>query len=159
MTPVNDEVVEGDETIVLQGASAGLDVTPATITITDDDTATLGITGPVGVVTEGDNAEFTVTLSRAVASQVVVAWSAGSTATVPASADDYSPDSGSVIFPAGSAAGATKTITMAIADDGTDEQQETFTVTLGSVTATWPPACPWTQPRPAPTPPLPPGRS
>ena len=134
VTPVDDHVVEGNETIKLQGAAAGLDVTPATITITDDDTATLGIAGPAGVVPEGGNAEFTVTLSHAVASQVVVAWSAGSTATVPASADDYSPDSGSVIFPAGSAAGATKTITMAIADDGTDEQQETFTVTLGSVT-------------------------
>ena len=134
VTPVNDQVVEGDETIRLQGASAGMDVTPATITITDDDTATLGITGPSGVVTEGGSAEFTVTLSHAVASQVVVAWSAGSTASVPASADDYSPDSGSVIFPAGSVAGATKTITMAIADDGADEQQETFTVTLGSVT-------------------------
>ena len=46
VTPVNDQIVEGDETILLQGASAGLDVTPATITITDDDTATLGITGP-----------------------------------------------------------------------------------------------------------------
>ena len=134
MTPVNDVVVEGDETIKLQGAAAGMDVAPTTIAITDDDTATLGITGPAGVVAEGSNAEFTVTLSHAVASQVVVAWSAGSTAQTPASADDYSPDSGSVIFPAGSAAGATKTITIAIADDGTEEQQETFTVALGTVT-------------------------
>ena len=133
VTPVNDEVVEGDETIELEGAVAHLDVVPASITITDDDTATLGITADAGLVTEGSNAEFTVTLSHAVASQVVVAWSAGSTASVAASADDYDPDSGSVIFPAGAAAGATKTITMAIADDGTDEQQETFTVTLGSV--------------------------
>ena len=135
VTPVQDQVVEGDETIELKGAVAHLDVTPATITITDDDTATLGITADAGVVTEGSNAEFTVTLSHEVASQVVVAWSASSTATSSAaSADDYSPDSGSVIFPAGSAAGATKKITMAIADDGTDEEQETFTVTLGDVT-------------------------
>ena len=83
VTPVGDEVVEGDETIELSGASAGLDVTPATITITDDDTATLGITGPAGVVSEGSNAEFTVTLSHAVTSQVVVAWAAGSTAHDP----------------------------------------------------------------------------
>ena len=134
VTPVGDTVVEGDETILVQGASAGLDVTPATITITDDDTATLGITGPAGLVAEGGSAQFTVTLSHEAAAQVVVAWSAGSTAEVPASADDYAPDSGTVIFPAGSAAGATKTITMTIADDGTDEQQETFTVTLGSAT-------------------------
>ena len=134
VTPVNDAVVEGDETILLQGASAGLDVTPATITITDDDTATLGIAADAELVVEGSNAEFTVTLSHEVASQVVVAWSAGSTASVAASDDDYAPDSGSVIFPADSAAGATKTITMSIIDDGTDEQRETFTVTLGSVT-------------------------
>ena len=134
VTPVNDQVVEGDETIELQGASAGLDVVPATITITDDDTATLGIAADAELVTENSNAGFTVTLSHAVAAQVVVAWSAGSTAQTPASAADYSPDSGSVIFPAGSAAGTTKTITMAIADDGVEEQQETFTVTLGSVT-------------------------
>ena len=133
VTPVSDVVVEGDETIELEGAAAAMDITPATITITDDDTATLGITGPAGVVVEGSSAEFTVTLSHAVASQVVVAWSAGSTAETPASADDYSPDSGVVVFPAGSAAGATKTITMVIADDGADEEMETFTVTLGSV--------------------------
>ena len=135
VTPVNDEVVEGDETILLQGASAGLDVTPATITIGDNDTATLGITGPAGVVAEGGSAEFTVTLSHEVDAQVAVAWSAGSTATVAASADDYSPDSGTVIFLAGSAAGATKTVTMTIADDGDEEEQESFTVTLGSVTS------------------------
>ena len=134
VTPVEDQVVEGDESILLKGASAGLDVTPATITITDDDTATLGITGPTGAVTEGGKAEFTITLSHEVAAQVVVAWSAGSTAQTPASADDYSPDSGSVIFPAGSTAGSSKKITMAIADDGAEEEQETFTVTLGSVT-------------------------
>ena len=134
LSPVGDEVVEGDETILLQGAAAGLDVTPATITINDDDTATLSITGPTGVVGEGTSAEFTVTLSHEVAERVVVAWSAGSTAQVPASADDYSPDSGSVIFEAGGAAGATRTITMAIADDEDDEDQETFTVSLGSVT-------------------------
>ena len=92
-------MVEGDETIELQGASAGLDVTPAAITINDDDTATVGIVGPSGVVAEGMSAEFTVTLSHAVASQVVVAWSAGSTAQAPASADDYSPDSGSCHLP------------------------------------------------------------
>ena len=133
VTPVDDQVVEGDETIELKGAVAHLDVTPATITITDDDTATVSITGPAGMVAEGSSAEFTVTLSHAVASQIVVTWSVGSTAQTPASADDYSPNSGSVIFPAGSAAGATKTITMAIADDGADEEQETFTVTLGTV--------------------------
>ena len=134
VTPLNDEVVEGDETILIKGAVAHLDVTPATIAITDDDTATLGITADAALVVEGNNAGFTVTLSHEVAAQVVVAWSAGSTADVPASADDYAPDSGTVIFPAGSAAGATKTITMSIFDQSHEEEQETFTVTLGSVT-------------------------
>ena len=134
VTPVNDVVVEGDETILLQGASAGLDVIPATITITDDDTATLGITGPSVVISEGSKAQFTVTLSHEVAAQVAVAWSAGPTGQVPANARDHTPDSGSVIFPAGSAAGATKKISMTIVPDGDEEEEETFAVTLGSVT-------------------------
>ena len=51
--PVNDEVVEGDETILIDGAVQHLEVTPATITITDNDTATLGITADAALVSEG----------------------------------------------------------------------------------------------------------
>ena len=46
LTPVSDEVVEGDETVVVDGAATGFTVSSATITITDDDEATLSISGP-----------------------------------------------------------------------------------------------------------------
>ena len=99
VTPIDDEVVEGDETIVLSGTAGTLSVSDATITLTDDngtttgdpndkDKAEISISGPTGNISEGSDARFTVTLSAAVAEQVQVAWSAkGNT-------DDYSPDYG-----------------------------------------------------------------
>ena len=50
-------------------------------------------------------------------------------------AADYSPASGSVTFPAGSAAGATQTFTVAMTDDNLSEVKENFTVELGTVTS------------------------
>ena len=130
VTPTDDAVVEGDETIVVSGSVTGFTVADATVTLEDDDTAELSISGPSASVDEGSNATYTVTLSKAVAKQVRVAWSA--TAGT-AEADDYSPDAGSVTFAAGSAAGATKTFTVAVADDDLSETSEKFTVALGSV--------------------------
>ena len=88
LTPTDDAVVEGDETIVIPGTTTtqvGLTVSSATVTLTDDDKSTttpgdtdsaeLSITGPTANVAEGSNAEFTVTLSAAVDAQVQVAWS------------------------------------------------------------------------------------
>ena len=141
ITPTDDQVVEGDETIVISGTTTtqvGLDVSDATITLTDDnkttttdtddkDTAELSISGPSANVDEGDDATFTVTLSAAVSKEVTVAWSATGNTT------DYSPDSGTVTFAAGSAANATQDIDIAVADDDLSETDETFTVTLGTV--------------------------
>ena len=139
ITPVNDEVVEDDETIVIPGTTTvGLDVSPATVTLTDggpgnEDTATLSIAGPASSVDEGTNAVFVVTLSHQVDAEVSVAWSATSTE---AASSDYGPASGSATFPANSAAGATTTITIAATDDNLSETAESFTVTLGDVTST-----------------------
>ena len=89
ITPTDDVVVEGDETIIIPGTTTvtGLTITSATVTLTDDDkstttptddkdTAELSISGPTANVAEGSDATFTVTLSQAVAAQVQVAWSA-----------------------------------------------------------------------------------
>ena len=83
ITPIDDSVVEGDETITIPGTTtvSGLSVTSATVTLTDDDKTTTGvpddkdsavlsITGPGSNVAEGGDAEFTVTLSKAVAKEV-----------------------------------------------------------------------------------------
>ena len=147
ITPTDDQVVEGDETIIIPGTTTtGLSVTSATVMLTDDDKTTteapddkdgaeLSITGPASAVAEGSNASFTVTLSHAVAAQVQVAWSAP-LATDAAESSDLSATSGTVTFAANSAAGATQTITITATDDALSETSEEFTVTLGTITST-----------------------
>ena len=148
ITPIDDSVVEGDETIIIPGTTtvSGLTVTSATVTLTDDDktttetpddkdTAELSITGPSSNVAEGSNASFTVTLSKSVAAEVQVVWSAP-LGTDAAEGSDLSATSGTVTFAANSAAGATQTITIGATDDDLSETAEAFTVTLGTITST-----------------------
>ena len=148
ITPIDDSVVEGDETITVPGSTtvSGLSVTSATVTLTDDDktttevpddkdSAVLSISGPTSNVAEGGDAEFTVTLSKAVDAEVQVAWSAPLAADS-AEGADLSATSGTVTFGAGSAAGATQTITITASDDALSETAEGFTVTLGAITST-----------------------
>ena len=143
LTPTDDTIVEGDETITIPGTTTtevGLTVTSADITLTDDnkstsgpgeeddkDSAELSIAGPASSVSEGSDATFTVTLSAAVSKEVTVAW------TATGNTSDYSPASGTVTFAAGSAAGATEDIDIAVTDDDLSETAESFTVTLGTV--------------------------
>ena len=133
LTLIDDDVSEGDETIIVSGSSGSLDISSALITIVDDDSTYLSIAGPSAEVSEGENATFTVTLSKAVTADVTVAWSA-IVATDTAVAADLGATSGDVTFPANSLAGAQKTITVAVTDDALSEGSETFSVTLGNVT-------------------------
>ena len=147
ITPTDDTVVEGDETITIPGTTTvSLDVSDAIVTLTDDDKTTTGdpddkdsaelsITGPTGNVSEGGDATFTVTLSKAVSKDVTVAWSAP-LSTDSAKAADLGATSGTVTFAANSAAGATQSITIAVTDDKLSESAESFTVTLGGITST-----------------------
>ena len=147
ITPTDDSVVEGDETIIVSGTTTvtGLGVSDAIITLTDDDKSTtptddkdsadLSISGPTSNVSEGSDATFTVTLSKAVAAEVQVAWSAP-LGTDSAKAADLGTTSGTVTFAANSAAGATQSITIAATDDALSETAESFTVTLGTITST-----------------------
>ena len=149
ITPTDDSVVEGDEKIKIPGTTTvGLTVTPAEITLTDDDKGTtddpndrdsaeLSISGQTSNVSEGGNAVFTVTLSAAVAKEVTVAWSAP-LGTDSAKAADLGTTSGTVTFPANSAANATQSITIGIEDDKLSETAESFTVTLDTITSTLP---------------------
>ena len=148
ITPTDDDVVEGDETITIPGSTTtqvGLNVSDAIVTLTDDDKSTtptddkdsaeLSISGPASNVSEGGDATFTVTLSKAVAVDVTVAWSAPLAADAAEDADLGS-KSGTVTFAANSAAGATQTITITATDDSLSETAESFTVTLGTITST-----------------------
>ena len=148
ITPTDDSVVEGNETITIPGTTTtvtGLSVSSATVTLTDDnkttptpdddkDTATLSIAGPTSNVSEGSDASFTVTLSAAVSEQVQVAWSAP-LGTDAAESADLGATSGIVTFAANSAAGATQSITIGVEDDALSEAAEGFTVTLGAITS------------------------
>ena len=137
ITPVGDDIVEGIEAIIVQGTAPGLTVTPATIYLRDQntatgdpDTATLSLSGPNTVLNEGEDASFTVTLSHAVGSQIRVAWSVTpGTAT----SEDYRRSSGQTTFPAGSEANATQPFNVSIRDDGLSENEESLNVSLGAV--------------------------
>ena len=56
LTPLDDEIAEGDETVQITGTTDGLDVTPTEVTITDDDAEPTSITLRVtpNSVGEGD---------------------------------------------------------------------------------------------------------
>ena len=73
-----------------------------------------------------------MTLSKAVAAQVQVAWTAPLATDAAEGSRTCRPRSGTVTFPANSAAGATQTITITATDDALSETSESFTVTLGS---------------------------
>ena len=132
LTLIDDQLVEGDETIIVGGKSGSLDIASALITVHDDDSTYLSITGPTNV-SEGANASFTVTLSKTVPADVTVAWST-IVDTDTAVAADLGATSGSVTFPANSAAKATQIITVPVTDDALSEGSETFSVALGADT-------------------------
>ena len=128
LTPTDDEIVEGDEVVKVVGVLGDLAVTSAWIIIEDDDAATLSLSGPGAAVVEGSDATFTVTLSHAIGPAVTVEWS------VTPDTGEFSPSSGSVTFPAGSAANATQSFTITAQDDDLSEGDESFTILLGAMT-------------------------
>ncbi len=130
ITPLEDNDIEGDETIVITGEGTGITVTDAVVTITDDDLPTLSLTPSSTTVSEGENAAFTVTLSKAVADDVTVDWSVDAGGA--AASTDYGASSGSVTLEAGS---LTQTFAILIEDDLLSEAAETFSVSLGAVTS------------------------
>ena len=128
ITPTNDEIVEGEETIRVEGTVSNFTVSLAEITINDDDSGTLSLSGSGTAVLEGNDASFTVTLSDAIGPEVTVGWS------VTPDSGDFSTPSGSVTFAAGSTANATTTLTLTATDDLLSEVLESFRVMLGAVT-------------------------
>ena len=134
ITAVNNAVDAADKTVTVsatatntQGVTAPQDVT---LTITDDDAPALSI-GDASVA-EGDSGEsatltFTVTLIPAATLPVTVDWkTADGTATAGA---DYTAANGNLSFGTGE---DTKTISVPVTGDNTDEPNETITVTLSN---------------------------
>ena len=129
VTPTDDIVVEGTETIAVSGSST-LPVVPDTITMVDNDIAELSITGPADEVEEGTEAQFIVSISNPVAADVTVAYS---TLNGTAGSDDYTAAEGEVTFASGDM--TDKTFSVAITDDSLPENEETFTASLGEITS------------------------
>lgn len=92
---------------------------------------------PVVTVNDGGTARVTLTLSAAATSAVTVGWSTG--AGTAKAGSDYTAGSGTVTFPAGSAAGATRTFTVATKATAGAATAETIplklTVTGGSLSS------------------------
>ncbi len=128
-----DDVVEGNETFTAtisgvtlpDGVTLGTAAT-ATATITDDDTATLSFDPATVTVAEGDEASFTVELSKAVSSAVTFSWlTADGSAT--AGSDYTAQTSTDVTLAAGE---TTATLEVQTTADKIADDDETFTVTV-----------------------------
>ena len=140
---IEDEVVEGEETFNVSlnayaTSCAPIDVecgpstvslnvsagSPATGTITDDDSTTVTIAD--ASAEEGDSLTFTVTLNRAVQGGLTVTPSfTDGTAT---KGTDYTENTGALSFTG--TAGEERTFTIATTEDEIVEENETFTVSL-----------------------------
>ena len=143
LTPIDDKLAEGDETISLDGDLEELQVMGSTIIITDDDTAPTGITltvDPASVGEEDGKPEITVTATvngttRYKDAKTVTVSVGGGTAT---SDTDYEEVPGFDITIGAGAESATHTFTLILTDDKIHEGDETINVTgtSGSLTVT-----------------------
>ena len=103
-----DSVTAGDPQITIDGGA-----NQATVTIADDDTATVSIAANDASASETgpDNGQYTVTLSKASSTDTTISYTVTGTA---ASGDDFTALSGSVTITAGN---TTATIDLAALDD------------------------------------------
>ena len=145
LTPTNDDLDEANETISVEGASAGVTVTADEITITDDDAAPSGITlvaSPDSVTENGGAKTVTVTASvngtTRYAAAKTVAVTVGKSADSATEGTDYSTVGSLSISIAAGAASGSKSFTLTPTDDAIDEANETISVegTSAGVTVT-----------------------
>ena len=125
LTPEDDDRDESDETLTVSGSSGTLRITPASLSLTDDDAApTLTIAGARALESAGEMA-FVVTLDAPSGREVsVVCVSADLTATAD---EDYEPERGVLSFAPGE---TEQEIRMTVLDDARPEPDETFRMDL-----------------------------
>ena len=130
VTPLDDQIIEPDETVVitLSANAAYLVGTPAsaTVTIVSDDLPSVTIVATTPTTTEAGSGAFTVTRTGPTTAPLTVRYSVAGSATA---GSDYQTLSGTVTVLAGS---ATAPITVVAIDDDIVESDETVVVTLGS---------------------------
>ena len=144
VTTLADDAVEGPETFKvtiseregMEAFPAGVEIGTATAvgTIVDEDSVTVSVAA--ASATEGSALSFPVTLSEAVASDVVLGWSTGDDDTpnarqATAGTDYTAVTSSSVTITAGQ---TTATLTVQTTADKADEPDETLKVTITGTT-------------------------
>ncbi|MYJ22988.1 MAG: hypothetical protein F4101_06340, partial [Nitrospira sp. SB0673_bin_12] len=135
LTPVDDVQDEPDETIQITATAGALTLTPATVTLEDnDDISIMSITG--GTADEGAAVGFTVTRTGGTESAATVQWgtAADTTGAFPATAADYTPvpQPQALHFAPGE---TRKRLEVSTTDDAMDEEDETFVVRLSGGSA------------------------
>ena len=134
LTPVDDEIAEGDEAITVSGTVSGLTVEPAALTLEDDDEASTSVelsVSPAVVSEDGGAQQIAVTAAldgaaRSEATPVTVSVGAAGDAAV--SGTDYQAASDFVLtIPEGFVSGEA-TFTLTPVDDGVAEGDEAITV-------------------------------
>ena len=132
LAPVDDAVDEPDETVTVSGEASGLVVLPATVTITDNDEASMILAlalDPASVPEGGGAAQVTVTATLGAAAGEPVAVTLTLADGTAAAEADFAPVRPvTLTIPAGSS-GAAVTVTVTPVDDAVDEGAgETVTV-------------------------------
>ncbi len=132
LTGKDDEIVDDSQTTLLTltpsgGDYSGLSAQTLTVTTADNDTATVTIADMS--VDEGDNATITLGVDLAVVGgfTVNVLTTDGFTAVSP---DDYTAISSQQVTFTGGTVEETQTISVVIASDNSNEDNETFTISM-----------------------------
>ncbi len=125
LTPTQDTLVEGNETIGVAGTVTGLTVNGADLTLADDD-AVPAVTIADASANEGDSITFTVRLDKAVEDGLTV--TPGFRDGTATEGVDYTANTAALAF--AGAAGETRTFTVGTTEDTAVEEDETFTVSL-----------------------------
>ena len=132
ITPIDDSDAEGTESIEMTLVSAVLpgvlsSPSPQSLSITDNDNATITIVAGDNGTEDGDNATFVISTSAGSHSGYTIGYAISGTVTT----SDYDlPQTGTISF----ASGDNITFNVPIEDDDLFEDNETLTVTLTSVT-------------------------
>ena len=153
ITTLTDQVLDPGETLIVKLTSASTDTrtvtvdatTKKTATIREEDTRTVSV-GPVLVadddqtpedesddksaVEEGETASFVVTLSGEVSGTVSVPYTTANGTAESGTGKDYTTASGTLEFTTGQ---TSKTIDVTTLEDSLNEADETYTLTLTSV--------------------------
>ena len=132
LTPTDDTLIEGDETITVAGTTTGYTVSAASVTLTDDEDAEITLTASPASVAENAGAT-TVTVTAATGGGTftaarTVTVSVGDTEDSAASGTDYAAVSDFAITIATGDTSGTGTFTLTPTDDTEIEGDEAITV-------------------------------